>query len=127
MRLFLCLILVISFMYSVAPNWSYIENLTLKKDEPYLHEFSLNEEPKTLYFYWTLYKNNGLVINLIYDGFPHQFVLYKDYKRKSFKLPLIHGRDVGDDSYLLITFSDFSTKDKSASLWLGIMLPRKTN
>ena len=81
--------------------------------------------PKDLMLYWTLYKNYGLVVHLKYDKFPYQFVLYTDYKRKSFKIPISQGNDIDKNAYILLSFRDFDEKNKRANLALFMMLPKK--
>lgn len=112
------------FLNAAEPEWDVSEDLSLKKDEIYQTEFSYLGTPKKLYFYWTLYKNYGLVVNLKYDKFPYQFILYTDYKRKSFKIPLSQGDDINKDTYLVLSFKDYDEESKKATLWLGIMLPK---
>lgn len=112
--------------YGAKPAWDMQEQLSLKKDEIYTQEFLLSGVPKTLKLYWTLYKNYGLVVHLQYDRFPYQFVLYTDYKRKSFTLPLSQGQDIDKTAYLLLSFQDFDEQEKIAQLGLFIMLPKKS-
>ena len=113
--------------HAAKPVWDIQEELSLKKDELYTHEFALSGIPKTLKLYWTLYKNYGLVVHLQYDKFPYQFVLYTDYKRKSFTLPLSQGNDIDKDAYLLLSFKDFDDQEKVAHLGLFVMLPKRSS
>ncbi|WP_051400908.1 hypothetical protein [Helicobacter canis] len=113
-------------LYGAKPIWDIQEQLSLRKDEIYTQEFALSGVPKTLKLYWTLYKNYGLVVHLQYDKFPYQFVLYTDYKRKSFTLPLSQGQDIDKTAYLLLSFRDFDEQEKVANLGLFIMLPKKS-
>ena len=112
-------------LYGAKPIWDIQEQLSLRKDEIYTQDFVLSGVPKTLKLYWTLYKNYGLVVHLQYDKFPYQFVLYTDYKRKSFTLPLSQGQDIDKTAYLLLSFRDFDEQEKVANLGLFIMLPKK--
>lgn len=113
-------------LYGAKPIWDIQEQLSLRKDEIYTQDFALSGVPKTLKLYWTLYKNYGLVVHLQYDKFPYQFVLYTDYKRKSFTLPLSQGQDIDKTAYLLLSFRDFDEQEKVANLGLFIMLPKKS-
>ncbi|GAD19776.1 hypothetical protein [Helicobacter fennelliae] len=124
-RFFICICIICSFLSAAKPTWDFTQSLTLKKDEVYTTTFSIAGMPKELRFYWTLYKNYGLVINLNYDKFPYQFILYTDYKRKSFKIPLSQGNDRDKDAYLLISFEHYDEKAKTATLWLGMMMPKQ--
>ncbi|OBV29622.1 hypothetical protein BKN38_01640 [Helicobacter sp. CLO-3] len=111
-------------LYAGAPSWDFVEDLDLSKDEVYETSFTIEGMQKDLRLYWTLYKNYGLVVNLKYDKFPYQFVLYTDYKRKSFKIPLSKGGDIDKDAYALVSFREFDDKAKRASLGLFVMLPK---
>ena len=121
------LVLFALCVHAAKPVWDIQEELSLKKDELYTQEFALSGIPKTLKLYWTLYKNYGLVVHLQYDKFPYQFVLYTDYKRKSFTLPLSQGNDIDKDAYLLLNFKDFDDQEKVAHLGLFVMLPKRSS
>lgn len=113
-----------SWLNAAQPVWDYEENLVLKKDEIYQKSFQIAGVQKELKFYWTLYKNYGLVVNLKYDKFPYQFILYTDYARKSFKIPLSRAGDIRDIEVFL-SFLKYDYESKEATLWLGVLYPQK--
>ncbi len=117
--------LLLQALHGAKPMWDFEEVLSLEKDEVYKTSFSVAGIPKDLMLYWTLYKNYGLVVHLKYDKFPYQFVLYTDYKRKSFKIPISQGNDIDKNAYILLSFRDFDEKNKRANLALFMMLPKK--
>lgn len=121
------LLLACTAAQAAKPVWDIEEELSLKKDELYTQSFSLAGVEKELSLYWTLYKNYGLVVHLRYDRFPYQFVLYTDYKRKSFTLPLSQGNDIDKNAYLLLSFKDFDEREKVARLGLFVMLPKRSS
>ncbi len=125
-KVFVFLASIVIFLRAASPIWDVSRNMALQKDEIYQTTFSYLGMSKQLYLYWTLYKNYGLVVHLNYDKFPYQFILYADYKRKSFKIPLSYGDDIDKDAYLMLDFKEYDEKNKKAKLWLGIMLPKKS-
>lgn len=59
------------------------------------------------------------MLHIRYDKFNHQVVLYKDYQRNAFRIPLARGDNtLKDDPQLLLYFKDFA--DKKAHLKLYI-------
>lgn len=106
-RFLLFLLLTISID---ARYWDSEFDQTLKKDE--VAQFTIFDpaREKTFSFRWTLFINNGLIVLANYDGFPYQFILYKDYHRRSFKIPLYKR-----DSYLMVEFSDFDLEKREAT------------
>lgn len=119
---FLCLLyalFVVIQAYGAISQWSWEKSLELKKEQVYTAHFDLGNVQKKLEFRWTLFKNQGLVLHIRYDKFNHQVVLYQDYQRNAFKLPLSRGDNtLKDDPQLLLYFKDFA--DKKAHLKLYI-------
>lgn len=100
-----------------ADSWKYQGELELKKDEVYKMAFRQKAQVKELFFRWTLYKNEGLVMHLKYDGFVHQFVLYRDFQRSTFKLSLFAPESkVLSHPYLWLVFKDFRRDVKMAKV-----------
>lgn len=116
--LFSCFIFL-HILYAASPHWSWDKNLSLEKEQVYKVNFLVGEVQKELAFRWTLFKNEGLVIHLNYDKFNHQIILYTDYQRNAYKIPL----GVGDNSpknkpYLLLFFKSFADKKAHINLYI---------
>ncbi|PAF47166.1 hypothetical protein BKH46_05120 [Helicobacter sp. 12S02634-8] len=117
----LCWVLIFVLVsWGKEPVWSFDRNITLKKDQIYQGVVYKDTIEKPLVLRWTLYKNFGLVLYVNYDGFPHQFVLYRDYQRDMLRLELFGEGHLENASYLYVAFRDFSPKDQSAKLWIGV-------
>lgn len=116
-RIFFLLFCGISLLFAPI-EWKAQNTIELKKDEFYAITMQANEVQKTLYFRWTLLKNDGLVVHLNYDSFPHQFVLYADYQRNCFQIPLwkpVEGY-YREEPYFLLCFKDYKRVAKIATL-----------
>lgn len=115
----LCAMFFVGQVYGAIPQWSWEKSLELKKEQVYSANFDLGNVQKKLEFRWTLFKNQGLVLHIRYDKFNHQIVLYQDYQRSAFRIPLARGDNtLKDDPQLLLYFKDFA--DKKAHLKLYI-------
>ena len=113
-------ILAVCVGYAAMPQWSWEKDeLSLKKEQLYKAHIGVGEVQKDFQFRWTLYKNNGLVLHIRYDKFNHQALLYKDYQRNAFKIPL--GKSNGgqkDEPQLVMYFKDFSDKKAHFKLYI---------
>lgn len=117
-RIFFLLFFFVGFAYS-PPLFSWEKELSLQKEQLYSADVNVGSVTKPFKFRWTLFKNEGLVLHISYDKFNHQVILYKDYQRNSFKIPLGLGEDdLRDVPKLLLYFKDFN--DKSAYFKLYI-------
>jgi hypothetical protein len=92
-----------------AQYWDSQFDINLTKDE--VKEFQILDptRQKSFSFRWTLYINNGLVVLANYDGYPYQFILYKDYNRNSFKIELYRKR-----AFLFVEFDKFNLNNREA-------------
>lgn len=111
------IILFCVFVFSKPIEWSFEQDLSLKKDELMLAKVSILGSTKDLTMRWTLFKKGGVVVLLKYDGFNHQFILYPDYQRNQFMLKLGE-LDPLNDSRMVLIFKSF--EDKQANFWIGI-------
>ncbi len=103
------------------PVWKAEKFIELNKDEFYLLTLQTQEAKaaqKTLFFRWALLKNEGLVMHLNYDAFPHQFILYKDYQRTCYKVPLLkEGQKTYEEGpFFMLCFKDYHRGKKVATL-----------
>ena len=113
---FLVLIFSVNVALGATPQWSWQRELELQKEQNYRASFLLDSVEKPFVMRWTLYKNYGLLLHIRYDSFNHQVILYKDYQRSDFTLPL--GENPKRPPILHIFFKDFA--DKKAHLKLYI-------
>ncbi|CRF45324.1 hypothetical protein [Helicobacter heilmannii] len=97
--------------------------LALKKDETFSGKLRLGKIKKPLSLRWTLFKDHGLVVHLNINRFPYQFILYKDFRRNSFRADIFKESSVTQESssnyehpYFLITFKDFNAQEGTATL-----------
>ena len=97
--------------------WKYRGEAVLAKEEVYKITLKLGAMTKDIEFRWTLYKNEGLVVHLRYDAFPHQFVLYRNYQKNRFRLPLFaHEQMRTEEPFLQLSFFEFNRQTKLATL-----------
>ncbi len=127
-RVFFILLFAVSLW---AIEWEYTYTFRLKKDETAKILVHKNfEKPSKLSgvmeFRWTLYKNEGLVLLLKYEGFPHQYVLYRKNDRDFIKVSISKKPSKEWlESYLLMKFEDFDEKRYIATLSVFIRSPLK--
>lgn len=107
MRGVIFLLFLSSLLFS--KYWDYQFDIELKKDEVSNFKIFDKVREKNFSFRWTLYINRGLILLSNYDGFPHQHILYKDYNRNSFQIPLHEKR-----SALMVEFSEFNDQNRTA-------------
>lgn len=120
MKTLFSLILLPLWLLAGFPSgyWKQNGTLELEKDQTFRFAVSSETMQKDLSFRWTLYKNRGLVLHLKYDGFVHQFILYTDYQRSSFKLPIKAEPEKKPEEapYFMLVFKDFNRKSAVATL-----------
>ncbi len=106
------------FPLFAPPDWKTERFLELNKDEFYLLTFQMDDSQKTLFFRWTLLKNEGLVVHLNYDSFPHQFILYQDYQRACYEIPLLKAEQkyYAREPFFMLCFKDYHRTKKIATL-----------
>ncbi len=101
-----------------AGYWQAKKELQLLKDQNYRSQVTLNGQIKFIDFRWTLYKNEGLVCHLRYDGEVNQFILYRDYRRDRFHLNLAAQARLRleKEPFIEIVFKDFSRDSEKATV-----------
>jgi hypothetical protein len=96
------------------------EQFVLKKDQFAVYEI----DGKPLTFRWTLFINRGLVMHYAYDGFPHQNVLYREYKKDSFQIRLKQQPDDHmEPPYLMVQFVGMEEKEGLARFSVYVFDP----
>jgi len=118
---FLVLFLSINFIFidnsfgAGKRYWDIIYDVELKKDE--IQRFIVSDpvRKKIFYFYWTLFINDGIVINSSYDKYPKQHVLYKDYRLNAFRVNLMRKASyLQEKSFIRVEFQDFDIYENKA-------------
>jgi len=108
-------LLLFSFSFIFANNFTEVREISLKKDEQKKILVKYDNKDKLFTFRWTLYKNGGLVVFRAYDKIVAQNVLYLREKNRSFKFELkTKGADSFKVPYMLVKFKEFNQKTKEA-------------
>lgn len=115
------LFLIFQSLYAVPEGYyAKEERFSLKKDEFAIYDV----DDKPLYFRWTLFINRGLVMHYAYDGFPYQNVLYREYKRDAFRIPLKQRPDDHMEApYLMVVFEGMQEGNKAADFAVYVYDP----
>lgn len=95
--------------------WTQTKRFEMGKDEVQRLRISDGVFQKELFFRWTLFHNEGIVLHINYDGFVSQNILYKKYKQDAKKIILFPTANrAKNDSYLFIKFVDYFYDKKRA-------------
>lgn len=128
----LVLLFCISLYAAPAISWDYTYTYKLKKDETATisvikkdYTASSKADGK-LYFRWTLYQNDLLVLLVNYEGVPSQHVLKKSFKRDAVRINLTGDYKREDQRvFLILKFSDFEKTKNIATVKAMILDPKK--
>ncbi|BAW40561.1 putative uncharacterized protein [Helicobacter pylori] len=109
------------FLKAFGLDYGIDKTLELKKDEVFKATIkdTSNEQTKEITLYWTLYANKGLVINMRFNHFPCQFILYTDHARNTYNLKVFEEK-FSSNSTLSLVFKGFK-EDKAALRLLALM------
>lgn len=114
MKQFIVLILLVSSVLQ-AIEWDYTKEVSLLKDQYQTVLVKEEQELRVLKFRWTLYAGGGLVMHLNYNGRTSQFILYKQYKKNTYKLDLLPKLSAYTMTPVLyLQFKKFDHKSKKA-------------
>ncbi len=119
------LLLFISVSFLEA-EWKLIKQVSLEKDQ--LQTAIIREDAliRVLQFRWTLYAGDGLVMHLNYNEKASQFILYKHYKKDTFKVRLLPKKSRSKRvSFLYLVFNKFDYKEKKAYFDIFVDDPQK--
>ncbi|WP_300367703.1 hypothetical protein [Hydrogenimonas sp.] len=129
-RILLALAAAVTLLFSAGANdpnegWSHYDTFALKKDQIQHIQINANEKTHWLAFRWTLYKNGGLVMHVVYDGHRFQPLLYSDYKRDTFRIDLFSRPDDAspmqfETPFALLIFKAFDEKKREAHIDMKI-------
>jgi hypothetical protein len=125
MRFFVSLLLFLTASLMQA-EWMLTKQVALEKDQYQSVLVKEEEIIRLLKFRWTLYAGDGLVVHLNYNENPSQFILYKQYKKDTFKLALLPKRSKYKRvPFLYLVFNKFDDKQNRAYFDIFIDDPKK--
>ena len=114
MKKILVLILFVSSIVQ-AIEWDFTKEVVLSKDQYQTVLVREEQELRVLKFRWTLFAGGGLVMHLSYNGRNSQFILYKQYKKNSYKIDILPGLSAYEMAPVLyLQFKKFDHKTKKA-------------
>ena len=122
----LILLLLLFITLSQAAQWSYTKEIKLEKDQ--IQTIIVQEQAmlRVLKFRWTLFAGEGLVVHLNYNNQASQFVLYKHYKKDTYRIPMLPKKSAYKRvPYLYLTFKKFDHKSSKAYFDILIDDPEK--
>jgi len=111
---------------SQSAQWSYTKEISLRKDQ--IQTILVKEEGnlRVLKFSWTLFAGEGLVMHLNYNDRASQFILYKHYKKETYKVRLLPKVSAYKRvPYLYLVFKKFDHKTSKAHFDILIDDPEK--
>ena len=120
------ILFLISSLYSINDNyWIHKEKIKLKKDAFYTawiykDRGSNKEYKKILYFRWTLFHNEVLIMHLNLEKFNHQFTLKQEVFLDSFKLDIFDSYLGSNNPFLFIKFISFDKKTSEVTFMFFI-------
>jgi len=124
MRSITLVLLLVLFLQ--AAETSFTKEISLKKDQ--YQQIVVKEEAdiRVLNFRWTLYAGDGLVMHLNYNGMPHQFILFKNYKKDTYKVRLLPKISAyRREPYLYLIFKKYDFENKKAIFEIFVDDPEK--
>jgi len=114
MKQFIVLILLVGSLLQ-AIEWDYTKEISLSKDQYQTVIVREDAELRELKFRWTLFAGDGLVMHLNYNGRASQFILYKQYKKNTYKIDLLPKLSAYTRAPVLyLQFKKFDYKTKKA-------------
>lgn len=130
---FLGLLLLGGLLISnVLAAGDYTHVFNLKKDQ--VAKISIIKKDYTsqsktegeMYFRWTLFHHDRLVLLVDYEGFPTQHVLMKEFKRDSVRVNLLGDYVmIKDRVYAILKFKEFASSRGEAVIEVIIQDPKK--
>ncbi len=113
-------------------SFEYIHTFSLKKDEvatiSVIKKDYKTTSPKSgkMFFRWTLFHNDLLILLVNYEGFSTQYVLKNEQRRDSVNINLLGDYErVNQRVFMIIKFSEFNESKKVASINVMIFDSKK--
>ena len=112
-KIIVLFILVIVVLHAGEEN--YTREIRLEKDQIQTVLVSEGAVLRVLKFRWTLFAGGGLVMHLNFNDRASQFILYKHYKKDTFRVRLLTKTSAYKrPSFLYLVFKKFDYKSKKA-------------
>ena len=123
-RVIVLCIMLVSFLE--AAEWNYSKEIHLSKDQYQTVLIREDAMLRVLKFRWTLYSGGGLVMHFDFNERASQFILYKHYKKDTYRVRLLPKSSVYRRvPYLYLVFKKFDHKLKQAYFDILIDDPEK--
>ena len=123
-KLVLTLLLLSAFVQ--AAERSYTKEISLNKDQIQTVLVTEKSSLRVLKFRWTLFAGDGLVMHLNYNDRASQFILYRHYKKDTYRVELLPKVSTFKRvPYLYLTFKKFDHKTSKAHFEIVIDDPEK--
>ena len=123
-KVIVLLILFVSCLQAVEEG--YTKEISLGKDQYQTILVSEEAVLRVLKFRWTLYAGDGLVMHLNFNDLASQFILYRHYKKDTFRVRLLPKLSAYKrPSFLYLTFKKFDHKTNKAYFDIVIDDPEK--
>ena len=121
------IVLIFLFVaFAQGAEWSYTKKLSLSKDEVQTIVVKEQQVLRVLRFRWTLFAGDGLVMHLNYNEGASQFILYKHYKKDTYRIRLLPKKSAYKRvAYLYLVFNKFDYKTSKAHFDIFIDDPEK--
>jgi len=121
------IVLIFLFVaFAQGAEWSYTQDLNLSKDQVQTIVVKDQQVVRVLRFRWTLFAGDGLVMHLNYNESASQFILYKHYKKDTYRVRLLPKKSAYKrESYLYLIFNKFDYKTSKAHFDILVDDPEK--
>jgi len=122
-------LIVSFFLFTVlaqGAEWSYTKEISLSKDEVQTILVKEQSALRVLKLRWTLFAGDGLVMHLNYNDSASQFILYKHYKKDTYRVRLLPKKSAYKRvPYLYLVFKKFDHKTSKAHFDILVDDPEK--
>ena len=121
------LLISFSLVFSLeAAEWSYTKEIRLSKDQVQTMLVKEAGSLRVLRLRWTLFAGDGLVMHLNYNDRASQFILYKHYKKDTYRVRLLPKMSAFKRvPYLYLVFKKFDYKTSKAHFDIVVDDPEK--
>ena len=121
---------IVLFLFFVAlaqsAELNFTKEINLGKDEIQTVLIKEQQMLRVLTFRWTLFAGDGLVMHLDYNDRASQFILFKHYKKDTYRLKMLPKKSAYKRfAYLYLVFKKFDHKTSKAHFEILVDDPEK--